>query len=71
MPITTLCPFCKSQIISSASRCPHCTAQLPPFDYTEYKRTQAEGTTQMLRLAMWIIGIALAVRAIAFCVMGR
>ena len=28
-PVTKICPFCMSEIDIKASRCPHCTSQLP------------------------------------------
>lgn len=28
-PTTKVCPFCKSEIALDASRCPHCTSELP------------------------------------------
>ena len=31
-PTTKICPFCKSEIDINATRCPHCTSQLPVED---------------------------------------
>ncbi len=28
-PTTKICPFCKSEIAIDATRCPHCTSELP------------------------------------------
>lgn len=28
-PTTKICPFCRSEIALEATRCPHCTSQLP------------------------------------------
>lgn len=28
-PTTKICPFCRSEILLEATRCPHCTSQLP------------------------------------------
>ena len=28
-PTTKTCPFCKSEISIEATRCPHCTSELP------------------------------------------
>ena len=28
-PTTNVCPFCKSEIAIEATRCPHCTSELP------------------------------------------
>ena len=28
-PTTKVCPFCKSEISIDATRCPHCTSELP------------------------------------------
>jgi large conductance mechanosensitive channel len=28
IPVTTVCPFCKTQIPIDATRCPHCTSEL-------------------------------------------
>jgi large conductance mechanosensitive channel len=30
VPITVVCPFCKTQIAADATRCPHCTSDLRP-----------------------------------------
>ncbi len=29
-PTTKICPFCRSEIDIKATRCPHCTSELPP-----------------------------------------
>lgn len=29
VPTTKICPFCRSEILLEATRCPHCTSQLP------------------------------------------
>ncbi|MBQ5968597.1 MAG: large conductance mechanosensitive channel protein MscL [Clostridia bacterium] len=34
-PTTKECPFCKSEISIEATRCPHCTSELPEDDKTE------------------------------------
>lgn len=31
-PTTKICPFCKSEIDINATRCPHCTSELPAED---------------------------------------
>ena len=31
-PTTKICPFCKSEIDIDATRCPHCTSELPAED---------------------------------------
>ena len=31
-PTTKVCPFCKSEIAVDASRCPHCTSELPSVE---------------------------------------
>ena len=31
-PTTKTCPFCKSEISIEATRCPHCTSELPEED---------------------------------------
>lgn len=33
-PTTRVCPFCKSEIDIKATRCPHCTSELPPVGET-------------------------------------
>ena len=39
-PTTKVCPFCKSEIDIEASRCPHCTSELPEEE--EEAETEAE-----------------------------
>lgn len=31
-PTTKVCPFCKSEVAIEATRCPHCTSELPEAD---------------------------------------
>lgn len=31
-PTTKVCPFCKSEIAIDATRCPHCTSEIPEED---------------------------------------
>ncbi len=33
-PTTKICPFCKSEIDITATRCPHCTSELPEEEAT-------------------------------------
>ena len=33
-PSTKVCPFCQSEISLKASRCPHCTSELPEVELT-------------------------------------
>lgn len=31
-PTTRTCPFCRSEVSIEATRCPHCTSELPPVE---------------------------------------
>jgi large conductance mechanosensitive channel len=39
---TKICPFCQSEIDIKASRCPHCTSELPDLDEPEAEAATAD-----------------------------
>ncbi len=41
-PTTRVCPYCRSTVDIKASRCPHCTSELPPVEEEPEKAAQAE-----------------------------
>lgn len=36
-PTTRTCPYCRSTVAIEATRCPHCTSELPPVEEEEVK----------------------------------
>ena len=41
-PTTRVCPYCRSTVDIKATRCPHCTSELPPVEEEPEKAAQTE-----------------------------